>query len=183
MTEVSNAANNASRETAEVSNAKAAKPRKTVGTRAASGSANKRTDGPSDRHMTLLSGDEKMPRSMEYLGENRIRVTGTVRFDEKSPDRYMMNSVFDFSNCSEAEILELASASVRITIQGRIRAMREGAVKDRAFACVDVKTEVVDAQKSTADEVTKAVRSLSRALSISESEARKLLEREAAKRK
>ena len=161
----------------------ASKPRKTSGNRAKGDASNKRTEGPASNHMTLLSGDEKMPRSMEYLGENRIRVTGTVRFDEKSPDRYMMNSVFDFSNCSEAEILELAAASVRITIQGRIRAMREGAVTSRAFANVDVKSEVVDAQKSSADELTKAVRSLSRALTISESEARKLLEREAAKRR
>ena len=160
----------------------ASKPRKTSGNRAKGDTTNK-SDAATSNHMTLLSGDEKMPRSMEYLGENRIRVTGTVRFDEKSNDRYRMNSVFDFSNCSEAEILELASASVRITIQGRIRAMREGAVTSRAFGNVDVKSEVVDAQKSSADELTKAVRSLSRALSISESEARKLLEREAAKRK
>ena len=131
-------------------------------------------------HLRKLDADEKLPRSMEFLGKGQMRVIGTVRFNEKDPNRYLVNSVYDFSKCSDAEILELASSSVRITMQGRIRAMGESVLKTKPFVTVDVKSEVVDAAKNTVDDQTKAIRSLARALDITETDAAKILERERA---
>lgn len=133
-------------------------------------------------HLSPITEGDKLPRSMEYLGNKKMRVFGSVRFNEKSNERYRLNSVYDFSKCTEAEILELASANVRITIQGRVRTMGESSLKTKPFANVDVKSEVVETQKTAVDDVTKATRSFARLLGIPEADARKMVEAELAKK-
>jgi hypothetical protein len=129
-------------------------------------------------HLQPVAADVKVSRSMEYMEKGKIRVTGTVRFNEKSLERYYINSVYDFSKCTDAEILELAASSVRITIQARIRTIGETALQTKPFAMVDVKSEVVDAAKTTVDDITKSIRSLARALKMPEEDARRIIERE-----
>lgn len=128
-----------------------------------------------------LGADETAKREMEVLDNSRVRSAYTFRKDENSKDRYPITTVFDFSNCSQAEILELATASVRITLQAKLRAMGDGALNPDVYAKVDVKSDILDTTRSQVDPMTSAIRALIRATGMPETEARALVEAQLAK--
>ena len=128
-----------------------------------------------------LADGDVAKRSFLLLDDNKVRAEYTFRTDTNSTDRYPIATVFDFGNCSREDILFLASSSVRITIQGKLRSMGNSAFDVTVFAKVDVKRDVVDAQKSQVDETIRGIRALARAAGISEARAREIIETEAAK--
>ena len=102
----------------------------------------------------------------DKLAETKINgkkavVNWSVKADgEKTTPRYMLTSTFDFSGCSDAEILSLALKSVVIEAQRQWRdlANTKGstATTVNPFATVNVKSAIVDATRRTADPVARA---------------------------
>lgn len=117
-------------------------------------------------------------REFKHLDNQKLQSTFSFKLSDKSPDRYQVESVFDFSGCTQEEILELAAATVRIVVQSKLRAMGEGARNPNAYAKVDVKREVVETQRQAVDDYTKAVRQLGK---LSDAEKQQLIAALAAK--
>lgn len=121
---------------------------------------------------TPIPNGESAKREFKPIDATKLQATYSFKLSDKDADRYQVESVFDFSNCSAQEIMELAASSVRITIQGKLRAMGQGALNTSAFANVDVKKECIDSARSSADDFTKASRALGK---LSDAEKQRLL--------
>jgi len=101
------------------------------------------------------------------------KVNATFTFAaSKGATEYPVESVFDFSSCTQAEILILAASSVRITIQAKLRALGDKALDPTTYAIVDVKSEVVETQRTQVDETVKTIRQLAKATGMTEAAAR-----------
>jgi hypothetical protein len=86
--------------------------------------------------------------------------------------------MLDFSNCSDSEILEAACKTHVITLQRGLRAMGKGALKADVYRQVNVKRDLVEAQRSTMDGETRDLHAFARAAGITDMDrARKLLAR------
>jgi hypothetical protein len=131
-----------------------------------------------------IAEGETRKRLLEVVPNTRtVRATYTFKVDAKSTDEYPVESVFDFSGCTDEEILILASSSVRITIQAKLRAMGDVATNIDTFANVDVKTDVLNSARLPVDETLKTIRQLARVTGITEAAARAIVERELNNRK
>lgn len=105
-----------------------------------------------------MKNDETFTASTTVNGKT-VDATWSVRANENGP-RYAVTSKFDFSGCSQAEILELAMRSVVIDVQRqwRILAASKGSTARTVnpFKAVNVKTAIVDAPRKSAPANVKA---------------------------
>jgi len=116
--------------------------------------------------MKKLAKEGAPVRSCVVVGR-KATVAFSVRPEENSPDRYNLEGiVFDFSSCSEAQVVELAADAYRIRYQ---QAWRKAPAAERFLAkkwerTVDVKAEYFDAPRTRGevDPATAAVRALVR---------------------
>ncbi len=137
---------------------------------------NTKSGQPSKRQP--LGADEPASTSIDVIGDKVVKATYTFRLDGKTKDRYSITTVFDYSNCTDAEILELATASVRITTQAKLRAMGDGALNHGVYEKVDVKSDILDTTKREIDPIQSAIRALVRATGMDEARARVMVEKE-----
>ena len=116
-------------------------------------------------------------RSIVVQSDNKtVHTTYTFKPDEKSKNVYPVETVLDFSNCSQAEILELATQQIRIVLQSRFRSMGDAQRLDpTTYARVDVKSEIVETQRAVVDDDTRAVRALVAATGMSQEDAAKIV--------
>jgi hypothetical protein len=133
--------------------------------------------------LTPIGADEKVSKTVDVIGPDKVKAVYTFKTSERSSDVYRKETVFDFTGCSESDLLFLATATCRITVQRKLRELSEAEMLDPAtFAVVNVKADIVDAKRQSADEMTKAIRALKRAVpSLTDEAARKIIEREAGK--
>jgi hypothetical protein len=103
----------------------------------------------------------------------------TCKENEDATDEQKFDVIFDYANCSREELLELATSSTRITLQGRIRKMKADARKLYAAKqqTVDVKSEIVAAARQQRDPLDRMVADFARATGMSEGAARSELEK------
>lgn len=125
-----------------------------------------------------LGADESAKTEMTVISDNIVKADYTFRLDGKSKDRYPITTEFDFSNCSRQELLELATASVRITTQAKLRAMGDGALNPNVYQKVDVKSDILDTTRREVDPIQSAIRALVRATGMTEEKARAMVEKE-----
>jgi len=139
---------------------------------------------PKSERLQPLAEGQSSSTTTRVLDDNKVETTFGFKMHKDATERYSKTCIFDFSNVSRAELLELATSNVRITIQGRLRKMGDAALNVAALAAVDVKSEVVDAEKGTTDDLTRAARSFARASNgmVSERDARAILEAQLAKK-
>lgn len=104
-----------------------------------------------------LSTDEKLSNSTSSNGKTVKAVFG-VRASEASQTRFALTCELDFSNVSMEELMQLASKSVIIDVQ---RQWRVAHIDDKQeptkneFAKVDVKKQIIDATRKSADPLAK----------------------------
>lgn len=126
-----------------------------------------------------LSEDESASRNCEVDATNK-RVVDTYAFklNKDSKERYLKTTTFDFSGVSNEELYELATATVRIVTQRNLRTLNKGALDPSAYATVDVKKEIIDAQprREQLDPTTKAVRALMAAANLPHEVALRMVE-------
>lgn len=120
----------------------------------------------------------KAAKLLEVKGK-KVRATFTVKANEEATNDVACDVTFDFSQCSEEDVLKLATASVRISYQAQLRRMGDAEMQRvaKTTQVVDVQRDILNAARQSVDETTKAVRALARASGMSEQDARKHIER------
>jgi hypothetical protein len=119
------------------------------------------------------------PASTEFrlIDDRRAEVKYTFRLNKDSKERYSITTVLDYSDCSVAEILEFASRTNVITLQRNLRGMGTGALKADVYQKVNVKVDLVEAQRSAMDGETRDIHAFARATRMPVERARILLAR------
>lgn len=87
---------------------------------------------------------------MQVLDENRVLAPFTLKENGKATEQYVFNTTFDFSACTREDLLVLAMRSARIVFQRQLREKWHNALHNE-HTMVDVKTQIVDAERSQAD--------------------------------
>ena len=132
-----------------------------------------------------LGKDEAAPTKLAIEGR-KVTAMYTCRKDKDSADRYAVQSIVDFTNCSQDEIIEMASRTIVIDLQRQWRTLAKSnlanATKPGTFATIDVKRDVLEATRRATDPATKVVSALDK---MSDAEREALLARyvQPAKRK
>lgn len=115
-----------------------------------------------DNVLRKIGTDEKFSPTVRDLEPGRVEARYAVRPDEKSTDRYEVVTVFDFRNASATEIQNLAIKHCVIATQRNFREMASdkttlaAAMNAGQWARVNVKTDIVDAARKSADPVARA---------------------------
>lgn len=109
--------------------------------------------------LRTLKADETVSRTRKVFDEGRkVKATFTITYDKKS--YAVEDAVFDFSDCSQEDILGLAMRAAVIATQSRAKvAMRSnlgGALERSNWAVIDVKKDIVDTERRAASPVDKA---------------------------
>jgi hypothetical protein len=122
---------------------------------------------------------QQVHKFTKLLDDNRMQSVFTCKENEDATDEQKFDVIFDYANCSREELLELATSSTRITLQGRIRKMKADARKLYAAKqqTVDVKSEIVAAARQQRDPLDRMVADFARATGMSEGAARSELEK------
>lgn len=115
-----------------------------------------------------LGPDEKLTRKDKQMHVDveakTVKTTYTFKLSENDPNVWVADSVFDFSNCTMAEILEMATSSARINAQSLLRKMPNNLqLNANTFKHIDVKSVIVDTVRTPVDPDTRAIRSLASA--------------------
>lgn len=110
--------------------------------------------------ISIIKSNDTFSAKFSYVPATKAaNVTFSCRRDEKS-DRYALTSVIDFSGCSQAEIIELATRTVVIDLQRQWRVLAASnlanATRANPFSKVNVKAAIVDATRKTATPIAKA---------------------------
>ncbi len=123
---------------------------------------------------------EGLKKTVEISGR-KATATYTVAQTKGAPE-YVFTTTFDFTGLTNDEILELALSSVRIAYQARLRNLSDAEFHNpETGKLIDVKRDIVNAQRQSVDDLTKAARALARVSGISEQDARKIVENHAKK--
>lgn len=111
--------------------------------------------------LKTLAKDEKFSGSTVIDAEDQSAlVTYTVRADKDGVRSIVDGVQFDFSRCSEKDILALATKSLVITMQSRYRTMADKMARDKpeTWAKVwDVKGSFVDVSRARKSGLDKAM--------------------------
>ena len=70
-----------------------------------------------------------------------------VSKNDSTGQNYKVDWNFDFSNCSEAEILELAARSAVIAYRKNFRGVAEDEIHNFALKDIDVKADIITSKK------------------------------------
>jgi hypothetical protein len=115
-----------------------------------------------------------------YKGKGSVEATFALRRGEGQP-RYEKECVFDFSRVSEEQLHLLAMYGAKVKVQALLRAMSpEAMLNPKTLQRVDVLADVLEASRQPKDPIDAAVRSLMKALGITEEKARAMVSAAAA---
>ena len=151
--------------------------------KAAKANGKVKSTSPAVKRIAIAEGETRK-RILEVVPDTKIvRATYTFKIDNKSTDDYPVESMLDFSDCTDEEILILAAKSVRIDVQAKLRALGQSAIDDATvMSVVNVKTDVLNSVRLPVDETLRTIRQLARGTGMSEAAARAIVESELAKR-
>lgn len=128
-----------------------------------------------------VGADEKVTRSTTFIQPKVVMDTFSFRLVEKGP-RYVKSVEFDFSDCTDEDMINLALQSVRIDLQAQLRALKEGALNPELFKKCNVKLDIINKSRDAIDPNVAAARRLMTALGCTYDDAIAIVERELAKR-
>ena len=121
-----------------------------------------------------LTRDEKAMKV--DTAKKTVSCTFTVKRSKDDTVQHVVETVFDYSMCSEEEILQLATAQCRISAQALLRKMPEAQMTNpNTFRKIDVKSIIIDTDRSPIDPDTRAIRSLAAATGMTLEEAEKVV--------
>src|SRR5262245_46836543 len=141
------------------------------------GSASVDTNPPKLR---LIPDAENFSARTVYKGKGIVEATFALRRGEGQP-RYEKECTFDFSRLSEEQLHLLAMYGAKVKVQALLRAMSpEAMLSPKTLQRVDVLADVLEASRQPKDPIDAAVRSLMKALGITEEKARAMVSTAAA---
>lgn len=127
--------------------------------------------------VAVVADKQQVQKYTKLLDDNNMRSVFTVRENEDATEEHICDLTFNYAECNREELLELATASTRITIQSRIRKMSPEARKVYCSQSrvVNVKTEIVAAARQQRDPLATMIGAFARARGITEAQARPLV--------
>lgn len=127
------------------------------------------------RRLPIGDGETASSR-IEVVDDKHVKASFSFKLERDSKLRYGHTVLFDYSNCSMAEILTDATRSHVITVQRKLREMGEGALDATVYGNVDVKRELVDATRSTIDPEIRSLAAFAKAAKLSHDDARRYID-------
>jgi hypothetical protein len=123
--------------------------------------------------LSQISDAEVFSPKDEFLGERKVKCTFSFRRSKDAP-RYKKECLIDFTGVSEQQLMDLALYSVKVKVQSLLRQLSpEVAINSETLSTVNVLRDLIEGgTKVPADPIEGAVKSLMRALSVTEDVAR-----------
>ena len=126
--------------------------------------------------LRVIPDSETFSAVTKYLGNKKVEATFSLRRDAKSP-RHEKRATFDFGKVSEEELYLLAMYASKVRLQAILRALSpEVMLNSQTLANIDVKADLLEADRGTSDPTTAAVRSIQKATGLDEVGAKALLD-------
>jgi len=126
--------------------------------------------------LRVIPDSETFSAQTKYLGQKRVEATFSIRRDKDS-QRFEKKALFDFSKVTEEELYLLAMYAAKVKLQAILRAMSPEVMANSAvLSTVDVRSDLLDAEKQPSDPITAAVRGIMKATGLDEVAAKALLE-------
>src|SRR6476620_10493571 len=126
--------------------------------------------------LRVIPESETFTTTTKYLGSKKVEAIFSLRRDAKS-QRYEKKATFDFEHVNEEELYLLAMYACKVKLQALLRNLSpEVMANAQTLASIDVKRDLLEADKATADQVTAAVRSIQKATGLDEVAAKALLD-------
>ena len=119
--------------------------------------------------LRTIADSETFSATTKYLGQKKVEAIFSLRRDAKS-QRFEKKATFDFEHVTEEELYLLAMYACKVKLQALLRNLSpEVMANAQTLASIDVKRDLLEADKATADPVTAAVRSIQKATGLDES--------------
>jgi hypothetical protein len=126
--------------------------------------------------LRVIPDFETFSAHAKYLGGKKVEATFSIRRDAKAP-RYEKKATFDFSRVTEEELHVMAMYSAKVRLQGILRALSPDVMlNSETLSKIDVKADLLEADKAPADPITAAVRSIMKATGVTEEAAKAILD-------
>lgn len=120
-----------------------------------------------------LGEDDKVERKTTVDGKV-VHSPTTFKFSDKDTKTYYLDTSFDFSACTDEDILLMAMRTVRIRYQDKLRkAGPEKVLTGPQKRAVNVKTDIIDAVRQQGDEDSRLIGLLMKKKGMSREEAEK----------
>ena len=130
---------------------------------------------PSSPKLRVIPEAENFSAKTVYKSKGIVEATFALRRGEGQP-RYDKECVFDFSRVTEEQLYLLAMYGAKVKVQAVLRAMSpEAMLNPKTLQRVDVLADVLEASRQPKDPIEAAVRSMMKALGITEEKARAML--------
>ncbi len=132
---------------------------------------------PTTPMLRAIPDAENFGARTAYKGKGKgiVEATFALRRGEGQP-RYEKDCVFDFSKVSEEQLHLLAMYGAKVKVQALLRAMSQDAMLNpKTLQRVDVLADVLEASRQPKDPIEAAVKSMTKALGITEEKARAML--------
>jgi hypothetical protein len=125
--------------------------------------------------LRVIPEAENFSAKTVYKGKGIVEATFALRRGEGQP-RYEKETTFDFSRVTEEQLYLLAMYGAKVKVQAVLRAMSpEAMLNPKTLQRVDVLADVLEASRQPKDPIEAAVRSMMKALGITEEKARTML--------
>ena len=126
--------------------------------------------------LRVIPESETFSATTKYIGSKKVEAIFSLRRDAKS-QRFEKKATFDFEHVTEEELYLLAMYACKVKLQALLRNLSpEVMTNAQTLASIDVKRDLLEADKATADPVTAAVRSIQKATGLDENAAKALLD-------
>ena len=112
-----------------------------------------------DINTMKVKNGETVNRTKDINTELDTVRLGNVSKNDKTGQNYKVDWTFDFSNCTQEEILDLAGRSAVIAYRKTFRNVEEDSIPDYAELTIDVHSEVI-AQERTKQSPTQKAKKL-----------------------
>jgi len=123
-----------------------------------------------------IADDQTFSSKTVYEGSKKVRVVFGIRRDAKSA-RYEKEALLDYGKVSESELYVLASYGAKVRLQSILRNLSvEAMLNPETLSVIDVKHDLLESEKTPTDPTTSAIRSIQKALNVSEEVARATLD-------
>jgi hypothetical protein len=126
--------------------------------------------------LRVIPESETFSATTKYLGSKKVEAIFSLRRDAKAP-RHEKKATFDFGKLTEEELYLMAMYSAKVKLQAILRNLSPDVMLNSAtLAVIDVKADLLEADKAPSDPTTAAVRSIQKATGLDEAAAKLLLD-------
>jgi hypothetical protein len=126
--------------------------------------------------LRMIPDSETFSAVTKYLGQKKVEAVFSIRRDAKAP-RHEKKALFDFGKVSEEELFLMAMYSAKVKLQAILRNLSsEVMLNSTTLAAIDVKADLLEADKAPSDPVTAATKSIMKATGLEEAAAKAVLD-------